>query len=78
MNNMKKLQSKIAVDVVLLPPDDVIDKAIEVNQAQIKHLSKPLIINLSFSEAFEYIRFAHKFCKNRTDQQNNVLQYGID
>jgi len=33
MNNMKKSQDKIAVDVVLLPPAEIMDKAIEVNQA---------------------------------------------
>ena len=36
MNNMKKSQNKIAVDVVLLPPDEIMEKAIAVNQTLIK------------------------------------------
>jgi glycosyltransferase domain-containing protein len=36
MNNEEKSQDKIAVDVVLLPPDEIMEKAIEVNQTLIK------------------------------------------
>ncbi len=32
-NNMKKSQDKIAIDVVPLPPDGIIDSAIELNNA---------------------------------------------
>ena len=31
MNSMEKTQDKIAVDVVLLLPDEIVDKAIEMN-----------------------------------------------
>jgi glycosyltransferase involved in cell wall biosynthesis/2'-5' RNA ligase len=42
---MKKSQSKIAVDVVLLPPDEIVDKAIEVNQALIKTFDNKIVLN---------------------------------
>jgi glycosyltransferase domain-containing protein len=47
MNNMKKSQDKIAVDVVLLPPDEIMDKAIEVNQAlpKIFEFDKKIVLN---------------------------------
>lgn len=36
MNNREKSPNKIAVDIVLLPPDEIMEKAIEVNQTLIK------------------------------------------
>jgi len=45
MNNMEKSQNKIAVDVVLLPHNEIMDKAIEVNQALIKTFDKKIILN---------------------------------
>jgi 2'-5' RNA ligase len=45
MNNMKKSQDKIAVDVVLLPPDEIMDKVIEVNQALIKTFDNKIVLN---------------------------------
>ena len=45
MNNMEKSQNKIAVDVVLLPPDEIMEKAIEVNQALIKTFDNKIILN---------------------------------
>jgi glycosyltransferase domain-containing protein len=45
MNNMEKSQNKIAVDVVLLPPDEITDKAIEVNQVLLKTFDKEIVLN---------------------------------
>ena len=53
MNNMKKSQNKIAVDVVLLPPDEIMDEAIEVNQALIKTFdNKPFFQRSVFRKRF--------------------------
>ena len=38
-------QSKIAVDVVLLPPEEIMDEAIEINQALIKTFDKKIVLN---------------------------------
>jgi 2'-5' RNA ligase len=45
MNNMEKSQDKIAVDVVLLPPDEIMEKAIEVNQALLNAFNNKIILN---------------------------------
>lgn len=45
MNNMEKSQNKIAVDVVLLPPDEIMYKVIEVNQALLKTFDKKIVLN---------------------------------
>ena len=42
---MGKSQDKIAVDVVLLPPDEITDKAIEVNQALLKTSDNKIVLN---------------------------------
>ena len=39
MNIMEEMQNRIAVDVVLFPPDAIMDKAIEANQAPLENLS---------------------------------------
>jgi len=40
MNNMEKSQNKIAVDVLLLPPDEIMYKVIGVNQVLLKTFDK--------------------------------------
>ena len=45
MNNMEKSQNRIAVDVVLLPPDEIMEKAIEINQALINAFNNKIILN---------------------------------
>jgi hypothetical protein len=40
VNKIENSQNKIAVKVVLLPPDEIMDKAIEVNEALIKTFDK--------------------------------------
>ena len=42
---MKKSQSKIVVDIVLLPPDEITEKAIEVNQVLIKTFDDKIVLN---------------------------------
>ncbi len=42
MSNEEESQAKIAVDVVLLPPDELMEKAIEVNHALIKTFDNKL------------------------------------
>ena len=64
MNNMEKSQSKIAVDVVLLPPDEVMDKAIEVNQALIKTFDDKIVLNKQ--NCFPHISLAMG-CINKDD-----------
>ena len=52
---MEKSQNKIAVDVVLLPPDEIMDKAIEVNQALVKTFEKkPFFKKESFTKEILY------------------------
>ena len=42
---MEKSQNRIAVDVVLLPPDEIMEKAIEVNQALLNAFNNKMILN---------------------------------
>jgi glycosyltransferase domain-containing protein len=42
---MKKSENKITVDVVLFPPDEIMEKAIEVNQALIKTFDDKIVLN---------------------------------
>jgi glycosyltransferase domain-containing protein len=42
---MKKSQSKIAVDIVLLPPDEIMDKVIEANQVLLKTFDNKIVLN---------------------------------
>jgi 2'-5' RNA ligase len=55
---MKKSQSKIAVDVVLLPPDEIVDKAFEVNQALIKTFEFDNKIVLNKEDCFPHLSLA--------------------
>jgi len=55
---MEKSQDKIAVDVVLLPPDEIMDKAIEVNQALIKTFEFDNKIVLNKQNCFPHISLA--------------------
>ena len=45
MNNVEKSPDKIAVDVVLLPPDEIMEKAIEVNQALLNAFNNKILLN---------------------------------
>lgn len=53
-----KSQNKIAVDVVLFPPDELVDKAIEVNQALLKTFEFDNKIVLNKQNCFPHISLA--------------------
>lgn len=64
MNNVEKSPDKIAVDVVLLPPDEITDKAIEVNQVLIKTFDDKIVLNKQ--NCFPHISLAMG-CINKDD-----------
>ena len=45
MSNEEESPDKIAVDVVLLPPDEIMEKAIAVNQALINTFNNKIILD---------------------------------
>ena len=45
MNKIENSRIKIMVNIVLLPPDEITDKAIDANQALLKTFDKKIVLN---------------------------------